>query len=117
MPDAPEGFENFAGLFRDFFRFGKGETRGGEEPSQQCGACRFVNGQKVFTRAGRDQMDDGPNYRGALLADIELRQVEAEDLGLADKIPQSPFSGTHPPFCSRLSRILNKSSRNSHTPE
>ncbi len=41
-------------------------------------------------------MGDGPNYRGALLADIQLRQVEAEDLGLADKIPQSPFSDTHP---------------------
>ena len=59
-------------------------------------ARRFVHGQKVFTRAGRDQMGDGPNYRGALLADIQLRQVEAEDLGLADKIPQFSFGDSHP---------------------
>ena len=35
-------------------------------------------------------MGDGPDYREALLADIQLRQVEPEDLGLADQIP-SPF--------------------------
>jgi hypothetical protein len=32
-------------------------------------------------------MGDGPDYREALLADIQLRQVEPEDLGLADQIP------------------------------
>ena len=95
-PDAPEGLEYFACLFGDVFRFGKREARVGEEPSQQCGARRFVHGQEIFTRAGRDQMGDGPNYRGALLADVQLRQVEAEDLGLADQIPQPSFGDAHP---------------------
>ena len=35
-------------------------------------------------------MGDGPNYRGALLAHVKLRQVEAEDLGLADQVPEAP---------------------------
>jgi hypothetical protein len=93
---APEGFENFASFFRCVFRFGKRESWVCEEPSQQCGARRFVHGQEVFARAGRDQMGDSPNNGGALLTNIKLRQVEAEDLGLAYQVPEATFGDARP---------------------
>src|SRR5919107_305833 len=94
-PDAAEGLENSVCLFRDVFGFGKREVRVCEEPSQQCGPRGFVHGQEVFTRAGREQIGDGPDYRGTLLADIQLRQVEAEDFGLADQVPEPSLRDAH----------------------
>src|SRR3712207_8153539 len=62
-----------------------------DEPPQERRTLPLAHIQQIFARSGGHQLRYGVHYPGALLTNVQLREVEAEDLRLADKVAEATF--------------------------
>src|SRR5215207_9707809 len=91
LPDAFEGFEHLNGGFGDvIWVFGERPWIG-DQAAQERRAVFFGHVEYVLARARGHQLCGRLHNPGTLLANVEFREVEAEDLRLADQVSKTPL--------------------------